>query len=229
MLSGGSSISILPEVTQLSPGNWPSGLRTPGAFVSEASVYRLLKAHDLITSPAFVVIKASMSSTRPRRRTSLWQNDFTYLKVIGWGWFCCRPSWTTIPLHNCLEALHQMTADDVTATLKWRWKPQAAIAPNVTHKLPQRQRLVLYSIWLDARGPRMDHVRGCTVSPAPGQIERWHQTLKNRILLENYFCPASQKPDQRLRAEASTTNFYHESMDVTPAEAYFGRHTGEND
>ena len=28
-------------------------------FVSEASVYRLLKAHDLITSPAFVVIKAS--------------------------------------------------------------------------------------------------------------------------------------------------------------------------
>ena len=28
-------------------------------FVSEASVYRLLKAHDLITSPAFVVIKAA--------------------------------------------------------------------------------------------------------------------------------------------------------------------------
>src|SRR3954452_13816438 len=27
-------------------------------FVSEASVYRLLKAHDLITSPAYVVIKA---------------------------------------------------------------------------------------------------------------------------------------------------------------------------
>ncbi len=28
-------------------------------FVSEASVYRLLKAHNLITSPAFVVIKAA--------------------------------------------------------------------------------------------------------------------------------------------------------------------------
>lgn len=28
-------------------------------FVSEASVYRVLKAHDLITSPAFVVIKAA--------------------------------------------------------------------------------------------------------------------------------------------------------------------------
>ena len=32
---------------------------TKGYFVSEASVYRLLKAHDLITSPAFVVIKAA--------------------------------------------------------------------------------------------------------------------------------------------------------------------------
>ena len=28
-------------------------------FVSEASVYRLLKAHDLITSPAFIVVTAA--------------------------------------------------------------------------------------------------------------------------------------------------------------------------
>ena len=32
---------------------------TQSYFVSEASVYRLLKAHDLITSPAFVVVKAA--------------------------------------------------------------------------------------------------------------------------------------------------------------------------
>jgi len=32
---------------------------TESYFVSEASVYRLLKAHDLITSPAFIVIKAA--------------------------------------------------------------------------------------------------------------------------------------------------------------------------
>ena len=28
-------------------------------FISEASVYRLLKAHDLIASPAYIVIKAA--------------------------------------------------------------------------------------------------------------------------------------------------------------------------
>src|SRR5271154_1609466 len=62
---------------------------TEGYFVSEASVYRLLKAAELIASPAFIVIKAADSfknkTTAPKQ---LWQTDFTYLKVIGWGWFC---------------------------------------------------------------------------------------------------------------------------------------------
>ena len=47
-------------------------------FVSEASVYRLLKAHDLITSPAYIVIKAAEEfkdkTTAPNQ---LWQTDFS--------------------------------------------------------------------------------------------------------------------------------------------------------
>ena len=57
-------------------------------FVSEASVYRLLKANDLITSPAFIVIKAANESKdKTTAINQLWQTDFTYLKIIGWGWF----------------------------------------------------------------------------------------------------------------------------------------------
>ena len=54
---------------------------TEGYFVSE-SVYRLLKAHDLITSPTFIVIKAADEfKDKTIAPNQLWQTDFTYLKV----------------------------------------------------------------------------------------------------------------------------------------------------
>ena len=53
-------------------------------FVSEASVYRILKAHDLITSPAFIVIKAAGEfKDKTTAINQLWQTDFTNPKVIG--------------------------------------------------------------------------------------------------------------------------------------------------
>jgi putative transposase len=61
---------------------------TKGSFVSEATVYRLLKDHGLITSPAFILMKAADHFANPTTAPNqLWQTDFTYLKVIGWGWF----------------------------------------------------------------------------------------------------------------------------------------------
>jgi transposase InsO family protein len=57
-------------------------------FVSEASVYHILKSYDLITSPTYVVMSAADElHDKTTRSNQLWQTDFTYLKVIGWGWF----------------------------------------------------------------------------------------------------------------------------------------------
>ena len=57
-------------------------------FVSEASVYRILKAEGLVTSPVFIVMKAADAFANPTTAINqLWQTDFTYLKVTGWGWF----------------------------------------------------------------------------------------------------------------------------------------------
>jgi hypothetical protein len=57
-----------------------------------------------------------------------------------------------------------------------------------------------------------------------GKIERWHQTLKNRILLENYYLPG----DLETQIEAFVADYnhlrYHESIaNLTPADVYFGR------
>ena len=43
--------------------------------------------------------------------------------------------------------------------------------------------------YIEAR--KMSHVRGAPCHPqTQAKIERWHQTLKNRNLLENYFLPS---------------------------------------
>ena len=65
-------------------------------FVSEASVYLLLKEHDLIASPAYIVMKAADEfkdkTTAPNQ---LWQTYFTYLKMIGWAGSTSARYWTT--------------------------------------------------------------------------------------------------------------------------------------
>ena len=59
-----------------------------------------------------------------------------------------------------------------------------------------------------------------------GKIERWHQTLKNWILLENYYLPGDLENQIIAFVDHYNNQRYHESIgNVTPADAYFGRHT----
>ena len=75
-------------------------------FVSEASVYRILKAEGLVTSPAFIVMKAADAFANPTTAINqLWQTDFTYLKVTGWGWLPVDRPRRLLALHRRLEAL----------------------------------------------------------------------------------------------------------------------------
>lgn len=61
---------------------------TEGYFVSESSVYRILKRYDLITLPAYVLIKAADKFQHPTQRVNeLWQTDFSQFHIIGWGYY----------------------------------------------------------------------------------------------------------------------------------------------
>ena len=89
-------------------------------FVSEASVYRILKAEGLVTSPAFIVMKAADTFANPTTAINqLWQTDFTYLKVTGWGWFYLSTVLDDFSRYIVAWKLcTTMSADDVTATLE---------------------------------------------------------------------------------------------------------------
>ena len=169
---------------------------TKGCFVSEASVYRLLKAHDLITSPAFVVVKAAAEfrdkTTAPNQ---LWQTDFTYLKVIGWGWFYLSTILDDYSRYIIAWKLcTTMKAEDVTDTLKLALEASGCSRANVVHKArllsDNGSSYISGDLAERLEDRKMDHVRGAPYPPqTQGKIERWHQTLKNRILLENYYLP----------------------------------------
>ena len=202
-------------------------------FVSEASVYRLLKAHDLITSPAFVVIKAADEfADKTTAPNQLWQTDFTYLKVIGWGWFYLSTILDDYSRYIIAWKLcTTMKANDVTATLKLALEASGCNHANVVHKprlLSDNGSSYIsgdLADWLEEQG--MDHVRGAPYHPqTQGKIERWHQTLKNRILLENYYLPGDLENQIGAFVDHYNNQRYHESIgNVTPADAYFGRHT----
>jgi putative transposase len=57
-----------------------------------------------------------------------------------------------------------------------------------------------------------------------GEIERWHQTLKNCILLEHYYLPGDLERQVAPFVAHYNHARYHESVgNLTPADVYFGR------
>src|SRR5215210_8192786 len=122
-----------------------------------------------------------------------------------------------------------MTAEDVTATLDLALKASGLDQAKSVH----RPRLLSdngssyisgnLAKWLD--GKDMDHVRGAPYHPMiQGKIERWHQTLKNRILLENDYLPGNLQAKIDTFVDHYNHRRYHESLrNLTPADVYFGR------
>ena len=200
-------------------------------FISESTVYRVLKAHDLITSPAFIVLKAANQfKNKTTSINQLWQTDFTYIKVLGWGWFYLS---TVLDDYNryivSWKLCTNMRAEDVTDTLELALQASGCDQVHVVHK----PRLLSdngssyvsgdLAEWLQNKGTK--HSRGAPYHPqTQGKIERWHQTLKNRILLENYFLPGDLEAQIEAFVDHYNHQRYHESLNnVTPADVYFGR------
>ena len=200
-------------------------------FVSEASVYRLLKAHDLITSPAFILMKAADTFAHPTTAPNqLWQTDFTYLRVIGWGWFYLSTVLDDFSRYILAWKLcTTMTATDVSDTLAMALRSSGLQHARVRHRPrllsdngPSYLSAQLGS-WLEEHG--LTHTRGKPYHPmTQGKIERYHRSMKNQILLENYYLPGQL--EERLAEFVDYYNLrrYHESLNnLPPADVFFGR------
>jgi len=89
-----------------------------------------------ITSPAFIVVKAADEfkdkTTAPNQ---LWQTDFTYLKVIGWGWFYLSTVLDDFSRYIVAWKLcATMKAGDVTDTLTMALQASGLDGMKVVHR-----------------------------------------------------------------------------------------------
>jgi putative transposase len=200
-------------------------------FLSESSVYRILKAYDLVTSPAFILLKASDHFQQPTKRVNeLWQTDFTQFKVVGWGYYYLSTVIDDFSRYILAWKLTTgMAHTDVQDTL------DLALAATGVKQVALQHRPRLLSDngpayisadladYLQTYGLR--HTRGRPFHPmTQGKIERYHRSLKNVICLENHYFPWQLEQAIAGFVDHYNQQRYHEALDnLTPADVYFGR------
>ncbi len=218
------------ELTDLSPRELAWHMTDKkGHFISESSVYRILKAAGLITSPNHILIAAAKEfRNKTTRVNQMWQTDFSYFKVIGWGWFYLS---TVLDDYSRYIVYHELCANMETPDVK-RTVTEALESAGIGKK--NRPRL------LSDDGPcyisnelaefmqeyELKHIRGKPLHPqTQGKIERYHRSMKNVVKLENYYTPQSLLEAIDAFVDHYNNHRYHESLDnCTPADVYFGRH-----
>ena len=200
-------------------------------FVSESTVYRLLKEHGLITSPAYILMEASDKFQTPTTRVNeMWQTDFTYFKIIGWGWYYLSTvlddySRYIIAWRLCTS----MSASDVSDTLDDALSFTGLDEVKINHKprlLSDNGPCYIsgeLADYLEENG--LSHTRGRPYHPqTQGKIERWHRSMKNQILLNNYYLPCELQEHLQKFVSYYNHERYHEALNnLTPADVFYGR------
>jgi putative transposase len=201
-------------------------------FISESSVYRILKRCDLITSPLFHIASAKDEYEHKTKQVNeMWQTDFTQFKVVLWGkYYLCTVLDDFSRYILAWRLAKTMTTDDVTQTLDIARERIGLVEPITVEHRPRLlsdngSSFVSGDLADYLNEYKIQHVRGAPYHPqTQGKIERWHRSLKNLVKLELYYFPWHLE-----QAIASFVTYYnhqrcHESLDnLTPADVYFGR------
>lgn len=200
-------------------------------FISESSVYRILKGYDLVQSPAFRMVSAGDKFEHPTTEINeLWQTDFTYFKIVGWGWYYLSTVLDDFSRYILAWKLSPtMAATDVEETLEMALEKTGLDEVCVRH----RPRL------LSDNGPaylskdlakflkrkQIEHIRSAPYHPmTQGKIERYHRSMKNVVKLQNYYFPGSLRLAVSDFVHYYNDHRYHEALNnLTPADVYFGR------
>lgn len=197
-------------------------------FISESTVYRILKSRGLVTTPAYRLLEAADHFANPTTAVNqLWQTDFTYFKIQGWGWYYLSTVMDDYSRYILsFELCPTMQAIDAERTLQQAMQVAALVKDQRPRVLTDNGSAYV-SKYLKQyfQDQNIKHIKCAPYHPmTQGKIERYHRSMKNLLLLEFYFLP--QELEQRIQewVEHYNNHRYHESLDnLTPADVFFGR------
>jgi transposase InsO family protein len=222
-------VEVALEIPELSPRELACHITdNRGFFISESSVYRILKQRGLITSPAHLLMRADNEfKDKTTRVNQMWQTDFTYFKIIGWGWYYLSTVLDDYSRYIVYwELCSNMTSKDAEQSIE-----KALQRTGLKNNNPPRLLSDNGSCYISGnlatylKDVGMDHVRGAPNHPqTQGKIERYHRSMKNVVKLEHYYSPEELIDRLEEFVDYYNNKRYHESLqNVTPADVYFGR------
>jgi putative transposase len=219
-----------PELScrQLALGITDSG----GTYVSESTVYRVLRREGLI-KPAEIIGFAAAREYRRKtgRPNELWATDCCHLKVAGWGWYYLV---TVMDDYSRLILGWDLKTDMTGRSLED--VVQLAVDATGMTGVPLEDRTVLLSDngagYISGQFNeylRLVGIRHITASPfhpqTNGKIERYHRSLRGEINLQPYDMPSELRNAIAAFVEYYNRRRYHEGLgNVTPWDVYTGRH-----
>jgi len=204
---------------------------TGGLYVSESTVFRILRREGLIKPAEIVGFKASNEYHRKTRRPNeLWATDCAHLKVVDWGWYYLV---TVMDDYSRFILAWELKSDMAAGSLID--VVQQAVDLTGMTDVPVEDRTVL----LSDNGPgylslrfseylRLVGIRHILASPyhpqTNGKIERYHRTIKGEINQVPYGVPGELRKAIRAFIEYYNYQRYHEGLgDVTPYDVYTSR------
>ena len=201
-------------------------------YVSESTIFRILKREGLIKPAEVVGFKAGKEYRRKTSRINeLWGTDCCHLKVACWGWYYLESvmdDFSRFILGWDLKT--DMTAGSLEDVVQ-----QAVDFTGMTD-VPIEDRTVLlsdngagYISQQFNQYLRLVGIRHITASPfhpqTNGKIERYHRSLKGEINQVPYDMPGELKEAIGAFIEYYNYRRYHEGLgNVTPYDVYTGRH-----
>lgn len=198
-------------------------------YISESSVYRILKQRGLIPAPNHVLLAAADEfKNKTQFVHQMWQTDFTYFKIIGWGWYYLSTildDYSRYIIH--WELCDSMKAEDVNRTvntaiekarLKTKQKPKLLSDNGPCYVSNDLKTYLKEEL-------NMKQIHGKPMHPqTQGKIERYHRTMKNVVKLNHFYHPEELIDALKNFVTNYNNNRYHESLNnLTPADVYYGR------